>query len=114
MLSSRLTSKSLLLTTRRILLNSTAARHMGYSKDDVLFKDEDRVGVITLNRPKVLNSLDLSMVKKILPQLEEWEKNKDIVIVKGAGDKAFCAGGDVKAIVLANKAGEKLGEEFFR
>lgn len=73
-------------------------------------------GVITLNRPKVLNSLDLSMVQKIYPVLKNWEKTKDLVIIKGAGEKAFCAGGDVKSIVLALReiGGEKLGKDFFR
>ena len=73
-------------------------------------------GIITLNRPKALNALDLSMVKKIYPTLKKWENNKKLVIMRGAGDKAFCAGGDVKSIALALKEQEndKLGKDFFR
>lgn len=73
-------------------------------------------GVITLNRPKALNALNLSMVRKIYPVLKSWENKKRLVIIKGAGDKAFCAGGDVKSIVLAldKPFGATAGEDFFR
>lgn len=56
------------------------------------------------------------MIQKIYPVLKQWESSKKLVMVEGAGDKAFCAGGDVKSLVLAlNKSkGETLGEEFFR
>ena len=56
------------------------------------------------------------MVRKIYPVLKQWESSKKLVIIKGAGEKAFCAGGDVKSIVLAlnEKDGHKLGQEFFR
>lgn len=69
-----------------------------------------------MNRPKALNALNLSMVKKIYPVLREWEKTKELVVMKGTGDKAFCAGGDVKSLVLAlqQTGGDKLGKDFFR
>lgn len=55
------------------------------------------------------------MVKKIFPILKSWESSKRTIILKGAGDKAFCAGGDVKSIVLAlnEPGGEIHGREFF-
>ncbi|XP_055940534.1 3-hydroxyisobutyryl-CoA hydrolase, mitochondrial-like [Argiope bruennichi] len=74
-------------------------------------------GVITLNRPKALNSLNLSMIRKIYPQLKVWESDPAVklVIVKSSGDRAFCAGGDVRALVEAYKAGQPtLAEDFFR
>lgn len=74
-------------------------RAMCSQETDVLFENLNNAGVITLNRPKALNSLNTSMVEKLLPKLQEWEKNKTLVIIKGAGDKAFCAGGDVKAAI---------------
>lgn len=58
-------------------------------------------GVITLNRPKALNALNLSMVEKIYPTLKKWETRKKLVIIEGTGDKAFCAGGDVKSMALS-------------
>ncbi|XP_026670784.1 3-hydroxyisobutyryl-CoA hydrolase, mitochondrial isoform X1 [Ceratina calcarata] len=84
--------------------------------DDVLFKDIGNKGVITLNRPKVLNALNLSMVEKIYPVLKKWETSKKLVIVEGAGEKAFCAGGDVKSLVNALRESENstLGETFFK
>lgn len=56
------------------------------------------------------------MVNKIYPVLKKWEDSKDLVIIKAAGDKAFCAGGDIKSIVvpLNKPGGEKLGQDFFR
>lgn len=74
-------------------------RTMSSQEQDVLFETLNNAGIITLNRPKALNSLNTSMVTKLLPQLQEWENKKTLVIVKGAGDKAFCAGGDVKAAI---------------
>ena len=74
-------------------------RTMSSQEQDVLFETLNNAGIITLNRPKALNSLNTSMVSKLLPQLQEWESKKTLVIVKGAGDKAFCAGGDVKAAI---------------
>ncbi|XP_011880563.1 PREDICTED: 3-hydroxyisobutyryl-CoA hydrolase, mitochondrial isoform X2 [Vollenhovia emeryi] len=84
--------------------------------DEVLLKDVGDSGVIVLNRPKALNAVNLSMIQKIHSALKQWESSKKLVIVEGAGDKAFCAGGDVKSLVLAlnEPEGNLLGEEFFR
>ncbi|KAK9878938.1 hypothetical protein WA026_003759 [Henosepilachna vigintioctopunctata] len=88
---------------------------MSSESPDVLFHEENNKGIITLNRPKVLNALDLSMVRKIVPALKNWEKeNKTCVIIKGAGGKSFCAGGDVKNIAADGMKGGKKGYEFFR
>ncbi|EFC45188.1 enoyl-CoA hydratase family member, partial [Naegleria gruberi] len=54
---------------------------------------------VTLNRPKALNSLNLEMVREMTPKYEELLKSETkMIILKGSGDKAFCAGGDIKAI----------------
>lgn len=78
--------------------------------DEVLFEVKDDVGFITLNRPRVLNSLNENMVKMIYKQLKDWERSCYAVIVQGAGGKAFCAGGDV---VAATKD-INYGKSFFR
>ncbi|NQX87216.1 MAG: enoyl-CoA hydratase/isomerase family protein [Halioglobus sp.] len=59
-----------------------------------------RLGRATLNAPATLNSLTLEMVDLLQGQLEAWRDDDDIVVVfiDGAGDKAFCAGGDVQAL----------------
>lgn len=80
--------------------------------NDVLFNKLYGLRTIELNRPEKFNALDGSMVKKILPRLREWSKSDltNVVVMKGAGDKAFCAGGDVAALALQNKEGPE-GQE---
>ncbi|CAK6963736.1 -hydroxyisobutyryl-CoA hydrolase%2C mitochondrial [Scomber scombrus] len=83
---------------------------------EVLMENVGRAGVITLNRPKVLNALNLSMIQQIYPQLKKWDKDNatDLVIIKAAGGKAFCAGGDIRAVTEAGKVGDSLAQDFFR
>ncbi|MCW8329308.1 enoyl-CoA hydratase/isomerase family protein [Photobacterium sp. SDRW27] len=58
------------------------------------------IGVAELDNPTSLNALTLDMLKQLKMMLEEWEKDNDIVCVflHGAGEKAFCAGGDVRTM----------------
>lgn len=85
-------------------------------EQEVVMEKVGKAGVITLNRPKVLNALNLSMIRQIYPQLKKWDKDNetDIVIIKGAGGKAFCAGGDIRAVTDAGKVGDSLAQDFFR
>lgn len=66
----------------------------------VLFTIENSVGWITLNRPKALNALSYEMVLEIRKQLEEWKNSNEVLLVciTGAGEKALCAGSDIRAI----------------
>ncbi|XP_051998588.1 3-hydroxyisobutyryl-CoA hydrolase, mitochondrial [Xyrauchen texanus] len=82
---------------------------------EVLFEKVGNAGVITLNRPKALNALNLTMIRHIYPQLKKWDNDSetDIVIIKGAGGKAFCAGGDIRAVTEAGKSGDSLAQDFF-
>ncbi len=59
-----------------------------------------RIGVATLDVPKTLNSLTLAMVEGLLGRLAQWQDDDAIaaVVLRGAGEKAFCAGGDVQAL----------------
>ncbi|MGE0661234.1 MAG: enoyl-CoA hydratase/isomerase family protein [Reyranellaceae bacterium] len=87
------------------------------SDQEVLFEAKGRVGHIVLNRPKALNALTLPMVRLIAPQMEKWAADKAIkaVVISGAGDRAFCAGGDVAEIYRQKVAGNmSLGRDFFR
>ncbi|KAK2048938.1 enoyl-CoA hydratase/isomerase [Colletotrichum somersetense] len=79
----------------------------GDQADDVLFDSLYGLRTVQLNRPKKLNSLNGSMIRKILPRLVEWEKSDlaNVVVMKGAGEKAFCAGGDVAQLAKYNQAG---------
>ncbi|MCX6022467.1 MAG: enoyl-CoA hydratase/isomerase family protein [Chloroflexi bacterium] len=59
-----------------------------------------QVGFATLNAEKSLNALSLPMADLLFAQLREWENHPDIacVVLQGAGDRAFCAGGDIVAL----------------
>lgn len=73
----------------------------GSSADEVILERKGNKGIITLNREAHLNALNLSMIKQLYPQLRKWETDNsmNLVIIKGTGEKAFCAGGDVKGMV---------------
>ncbi|MEP9353489.1 enoyl-CoA hydratase/isomerase family protein [Xanthobacter sp. KR7-65] len=74
---------------------------------DVLLEEKGEAGVITLNRPKALNALTLPMVREIQPRLRAWAADPAItrVVIKGAGEKAFCAGGDVRNLYDLGRTG---------
>jgi len=84
------------------------------STEEVLFQVKNNVGLITLNRPKALNALNLSMTKAILPKLKVWENSLKFVIIEGAGEKAFCAGGDIRSITSLEKGSPNQAEFFFK
>lgn len=88
----------------------------GTASSEVVLEKVGNAGMITLNRPKALNALNLSMIRLLYPQLKKWENDSetDVVIIKGAGGKAFCAGGDIRAVTEAGKAGDSIAQDFFR
>lgn len=59
-----------------------------------------RMGHILLNRPRTLNALDLGMIRAVAAALEAWRHDPAVhlVVIAGAGDRAFCAGGDIRAV----------------
>ena len=81
---------------------------------DILFEAQGALGLITLNRPKAMNALTLDMIHAMTERLGEWAEDTDIaaVLIRGAGDKAFCAGGDVLALIRPDN--EAFIEGFFR
>ncbi len=83
--------------------------------DEVLFEVKGSLGVITLNRPKALNSLTLEMVQALGPKLEAWAHDDAVgaVLIVGAGEKGFCAGGDIRALHDSGKAGTPYARQFF-
>lgn len=92
------------------------AAYSSSAEEEVILKTIGTKGLITLNRPKALNALNLSMIRKIYPQMTKWENDPHttMVIIKGTGDKAFCAGGDVRAVTEAAKVGDPLSQNFFK
>lgn len=83
---------------------------------EVLLEVKNKVGLITLNRPKALNALNLNMIRKIYPVLQKWEADPgvNLVVIKGTGGRAFCAGGDVRAVAEAGQRGDDLTKMFFK
>ncbi len=69
--------------------------------DEVLFERRGALGLITLNRPQALNALTLDMIHAMTARLQDWAGDPSVatVLIRGAGDKAFCAGGDIRALV---------------
>lgn len=82
---------------------------MAGSSTDVVLERRGAVGVITLARPKALNALTLGMMQAMDAQFREWEDDAHVtrVAVQGSGGRAFCAGGDVRRIYEAARAGQQ-------
>jgi 2-ketocyclohexanecarboxyl-CoA hydrolase len=67
--------------------------------NDILYEKRDGIATITINRPKVLNAFRAETVEEMLEAMRDAEEDRDIgvVVLAGAGDRAFCAGGDNSA-----------------
>ena len=85
-------------------------------ESEVLFERRGVAGIITLNRPRALNALTLGMVRAIHPQLIAWADDPKIhcVVIESAGEKAFCAGGDIRALYDWGRAGDPAALDFWR
>lgn len=68
--------------------------------DSVLVRGRGGLGHLTLNRPRAINALDLEMIRALNLTLDRWEHDTDVdvILLDGAGDRGFCAGGDVRAL----------------
>jgi len=73
--------------------------------EDILFGRAGGVGTVLLNRPQALNAFTLGMYRQFDPMLLAWAGHPEIhaVLIEGAGERAFCAGGDVRAVYEAGK-----------
>ncbi|GLC95882.1 crotonase [Cupriavidus sp. TA19] len=82
---------------------------------EVLFDVVNGVGIATLNRPRQLNALSYPMIVALGAQLEAWARDDAIraVVLRGAGPKAFCAGGDIRALTDSYRDGTPLHRRFF-
>jgi enoyl-CoA hydratase len=70
----------------------------------ILVERDERVGIVTLNRPKELNALNFQLVSELAEALEAFDSDENIgcMIITGAGQKAFAAGADIKE--MSNKS----------
>ncbi|PCI51272.1 MAG: enoyl-CoA hydratase [Alphaproteobacteria bacterium] len=82
---------------------------------EVLFEHRGCLGIITLNRPRALNSLSTAMCLLMDEALIKWAEDDAVkaVIIQGAGEKAFCAGGDVKTLAENSPHDHHKATEFF-
>ena len=85
------------------------------SEDEVLFERRGHAGLITLNRPKALNALTLDQVRAITPQLKAWAVDDRIetVVIRSAGERAFSAGGDVRALYESGRERTAYASDFW-
>ena len=84
---------------------------------EILIRTEGRAGRLTLNRPRALNALTHDICIQTTGALEGWRDDPSVavVILDGAGDRAFCAGGDIAQVTAAGKAGDlAMGRDFWR
>lgn len=85
--------------------------------EDLVIETEVRrgLGILTLSRPAALNAITLPMVRQMHAVLRAWMADPSVsaVLLRGAGEKAFCAGGDIRAIYDSFKAGNDEYMRFF-
>lgn len=86
------------------------------SEAEILFEQRGAAGLITLNRPKALNALTHAMCLAMKAQLDAWKGDGSVgvVVIRGAGERAFCAGGDIRALYESGRAGTPYVYEFYR
>jgi enoyl-CoA hydratase len=86
------------------------------ASDEVLIRREGRAGRITMNRPKALNALTHAMVGPIHAALMAWKDDPavELVLLDGTGDRALCAGGDVRSLYESRTRGSGLARSFWR
>ncbi|CAI5445536.1 unnamed protein product [Caenorhabditis angaria] len=113
--------RSLLRNTHQLKMFSAPFSLSTVAQTEILVEKQADKRIVTLNRPKALNALNLNMVREFYPMMKEWQNSKDVslVILKGSGEKAFCAGGDVLAVSKSYKEAAAGGEttmhkDFFR
>jgi len=84
-------------------------RHRMGADSDILFERRGAAGLITLNRPQALNAVNHTMVKALAARLEDWAGDRAVtrVVIRAAGERAFSAGGDIRALYELGRAGRQ-------
>lgn len=84
--------------------------------EEVLTGRTGALGLIALNRPRVINSLSRTMIHQIEAALDTFETDPSIaaVLVTGEGERGFCAGGDIRMLYESGRAGSPDAQEFLR
>src|SRR5256885_13977954 len=76
---------------------------------DIVFERRGAAGIVTLNRPKALNAVTHDMVRALARQLAAWANDGAVtrVVITAAGERAFSAGGDIRALYELGRAGRQ-------
>ena len=120
---SKLKSNRILLISNHLCSKSFSASFSSEtSKDSSIIVEypSSYISRVTINKPAALNAIDLSMIRILNDQVKHWNSNPTLkaILFKGAGSKAFSAGGDVKSLydhkISGDKERSKLSGEFFR
>jgi enoyl-CoA hydratase len=84
-------------------------RHGMGPGSDILFERRGAAGLITLNRPQALNAVNHAMVTALAARLDDWASDRAVtrVIICAAGERAFSAGGDIRALYDLGRAGRQ-------
>jgi enoyl-CoA hydratase len=84
--------------------------------NEILFDQRGPIGLIILNRPKALNALTHGMVIAMKAKLEAWAADASVtcVVIRGEGERAFCAGGDIRQVRESGLAGTSYALDFWR
>ena len=84
--------------------------------EDVLVTVDRGIGLITLNRPKAINSLTHSMVSEISRVLTDWQDDDSVhaVVLTGAGERGLCAGGDIVEVYNSARGDHSEASTFWR
>jgi enoyl-CoA hydratase/carnithine racemase len=79
------------------------------SYEHVIYEKRGHVAYVTLNRPERMNALDAHSHAELIEVFDDFEQDADawLAIITGAGDRAFCAGNDLKATAQASANGER-------
>ena len=82
---------------------------------EIHFQKVGKAAKVLLDRPQALNALTLGMVRQLHPHLQAWSRDASVshVIVEAAGDRAFCAGGDIRALYLWGKTNNPIVTRFY-
>ena len=83
---------------------------------DIRFDRQGRLGIVTLDRPQALNALTLEMAAALDDRLTAWAEDAGVaaIVIRSAGGRAFCAGGDIRALYEAGRRRDPYVRDFYR
>lgn len=114
-------AKKVIVPSVRMMLPRSSSRFLSTNSGEnevVLTKEVNNNGLIIFNRPKALNAANLEVCERFGAIINDWKNTKSLIVARGSGDKAYCAGGDVIAMIkndqtYSNKIGKELYEALY-